>query len=121
MRPPLRLTTLRISDDTYVCSVAGELDAYSVDGLRDEVEAIRERSVHHLIIDLVGVTFIDSVGLRLLLNAADRLQDLGGELVVVSDDPRTLRLFAVTGSDRRFRIERSLATAVKDLGQQLFA
>jgi anti-sigma B factor antagonist len=115
------LTTLRLADGAYVCTLAGELDVYSSDALRDELEAIAERDVPHLIIDLIGVTFIDSAGLGLLLSTAERLKAEGGELVVVSDDPRALRLFAITGSDRMFRVERRLATAVDGLDRQLFA
>jgi hypothetical protein len=33
-------------------------------------------------------------------------------LIVVSSDPRVLRIFEVTGSGRGFRIEQALATAV---------
>jgi hypothetical protein len=35
--------------------------------------------------------------------------------VVVSDDPRILRVFEITGLDRVFRIERSLMEAVGEL------
>jgi anti-anti-sigma factor len=116
----IRLKTLRISDDAYVCSIGGELDAYSVDALRTELATIAELGCQHVVADLIDVTFMDSAGLGLLLTTADRLRLAGGELVVVSDDPRTLRIFEVTGSGRQFRIERSLATVVEEIGEPLY-
>ena len=121
MVPGLRVTTLRIAGGAFVCSVAGELDADSAETLREELTAVADQGGRHVIADLVDVTFLDSAGLELLLAAAERLRLGGGELVVVCDDPRTLRVFDVTGSGHQFRIERSLADAVDELGTRLLA
>ena len=104
-----------------MCSVAGELDADSAETLREELTAVADQGGRHVIADLVDVTFLDSAGLELLLAAAERLKLVGGELVVVCDDPRTLRVFEVTGSGHQFRIEHSLADAVDELGARLLA
>ena len=117
----MRLTTLRIADNAYVCSVGGELAELGVDGFRHELDDVGARGALHVIADLLSVSFIDSAALGLLLTTAERLREAGGELIVVADDPRILRIFEVTGSGRRFRIERSLATAVSDLAGQLYA
>ena len=113
------MTTLRISENAYACSVTGELDVFTVDSLCDELAAVAARGGRLVLVDLVSVTFIDSAGLGLLLAEAARRRSEGGELLVVSDDPRTLRLFDVTGSGRQFRVERSLANAVEDVAQKL--
>jgi len=68
-----------------------------------------------VIVDLAGLTFMDSVALGVLTAAARRLRDDGGVFVVVSQDPRILRVFELTGLDRVFRIERSLAEAVEEV------
>jgi anti-sigma B factor antagonist len=104
-----------------VCSAAGELDADSAEMLREELTAVAEQGGRHVIADLVDVTFLDSAGLELLLAAAERFRLGGGQLVVVCDDPRTLRVFDVTGSGHQFRIQRSLAAAVDELGSRLYA
>jgi anti-sigma B factor antagonist len=117
--PDLRLTTLRIADDSYACSAVGELDAFTAGRLRDELQSLRERGGRRLIVDLGSVTFIDSAGLGMLLTEAERLSADGGALIIVSDDPRTLRILEVTGAARQFRIEQSLADAVDGLAHQL--
>jgi anti-sigma B factor antagonist len=119
--PGIRVTTLRIAGGAYVCSVAGELDADSSETLRKELMAVADLGGRHVVADLVDVTSLDSAGLELLLTTSDRLKLEGGELVVVCDDPRTLRVFDVTGSGHQFRIERSLADAVDELAGRLYA
>jgi anti-sigma B factor antagonist len=113
--PGIRVTTVHVSSDAYVCSVAGELDADSVDELRRELELTAAGSCRRLVLDLVDVTRLDSAGLGLLLAISDRLKRDDGELIVVSDDPRTLRLLDVTGLRRQFRLEQTLADAMDAL------
>ena len=112
---PLRVTTARFGVDSYVVSLAGELDIGTSEEFERELESLRARDARHLIVDLLGVTFLGSVGLGLLTRAAKQTRALDGECVVVSDDPRILRVFEITGLDRVFRIERSLMEAVGQL------
>jgi anti-sigma B factor antagonist len=108
----VKATTAQIGADAYVVSVSGELDIATAGRLRDELGRTSERSARRVIVDLVGVTFIDSVALGVLTEEARRLRASGGSCIVVSQDPRILRVFEITGLDRIFRIERSLAEAV---------
>ena len=73
------------------------------------------RGALRVIVDLTGVTFIDSAGLGVLVREAKRLSALGGTCVLVADDPRILRIFEITGLGRMFGIERSLAEGVDRL------
>jgi anti-sigma B factor antagonist len=112
---PLRVTTARFGADSYVVSLAGELDLGTSEQFAHELDALRERGARQLIVDLLGITFLGSAGLALLTRAAKQTRAVGGECVVVSDDPRTLRVFQITGLERSFRIERSLMEAVGEL------
>jgi anti-sigma B factor antagonist len=109
----VRATTAQIGADAYVVSVAGELDIATAGRLSDELERTADRGARRVIVDLVGLTFIDSVALGVLTEEARRLRADGGTCVVVSQDPRILRVFEITGLDRIFHIERSLAEAVE--------
>ena len=109
----VRATTAQIGSDAFVVSVSGELDIATAGRLGEELERTSERGARRVIVDLVGVTFIDSVALGVLTEEARRLRASGGTCIVVSQDPRILRVFEITGLDRIFRIERSLAEAVE--------
>jgi anti-sigma B factor antagonist len=109
-----RVTTAQIGADAFVVSAAGELDLASYEVLDRELAGAIDRGCRRLIVDLTGVTFIDSAAMGALVVNARRLPDDGG-CVVVADDPRILRVFEITGLDRTFEIERSLAEGVDRL------
>jgi len=107
-------TTTQVGAGAFVVSVAGELDLASREALDRELAGALDRGCRRLIVDLTGVTFIDSAAMGALVVNAKRLPDDGG-CVVVTDDPRILRVFEITGLDRTFEIERSLAEGVDRL------
>jgi anti-sigma B factor antagonist len=111
----VRATTAQVGADAYVVSVSGELDVATAGLLGEELERTSKRGARRVIVDLVGLTFIDSVALEVLTDGARRLRTAGGVCVVVSQDPRILRVFEITGLDRIFQIERSLAEAVEEV------
>ena len=111
----VRATTAQVGADAYVVSVSGELDVATAGLLGEELDRTSERGARRVIVDLIGLTFIDSVALGVLTDGARRLRTTGGVCVVVSQDPRILRVFEITGLDRVFRIERSLAEAVEEV------
>jgi anti-sigma B factor antagonist len=108
-------TTAQVGADSYVVSVSGELDVATAGLLSEELDRTAERGARRVIVDLIGLTFIDSVALGVLMQGARRLRADGGVCVVVSQDPRILRVFEITGLTRIFQIERSLAEAVEEV------
>ncbi len=112
---PLRITTAKFGTDSYVLSLSGELDIGTSDRFEQELDSLLDGGARRLVVDLLGITFLGSTGLGLLTRAAKRTRAIGGECVVVSDDPRVIRVFEITGLDRIFRIERSLMEAVSQL------
>ncbi len=65
-----------------------------------------------IVADLGDTEFCDSSGLSVLVMAMKRAQANGGELRLVVRAPSVLRVFAVTGVDKVFRIFGSLPEAV---------
>lgn len=64
---------------------------------RDDTEPV--------VIDLEGVSFIDSSGLRSLLDGARRAHARGTEVVLRAIGPEVSRLLELTGAGGQFRIE----------------
>jgi anti-sigma B factor antagonist len=95
-----------------VVTACGELDLYGAESLRTEIDRVLDRRGTRLVVDLLGVSFIDSTALGVLVGAAKRVRAEGGRIVLVSDDPRTLRVFEITGLDGVFTLERSLMAAI---------
>lgn len=80
---------------TAVLVLAGELDAYAADHLVAAIERI-DGSAADIDLDVAGVSFVDSSGLRVLLKASDHL---GGRASTTlrHAQPTLLRLLELTG------------------------
>ncbi len=77
-------------------SFSGELDLASAAELQMAMQDARRTGASSLLIDMSGVTFIDSVGLSLLVNVRNRLVEEGGRMHLVV--PARLRtLFDLSG------------------------
>ena len=82
----------------------GELDiaaAPQVDGTLAELEGERPSRI---VLDLRGLTFLDSTGLRSLLGADARARDAGRCLTLIQGPDPVQRVFSITGLDGRLEI-----------------
>ena len=98
-------SAVEVEDGSVSIALVGELDlagARQLEARLDEVE--RERPAR-LIVDLEGLAFIDSTGLRLLLQADARARERGCELFLRRGEPSVQRVFEVTGALDVLRFE----------------
>ncbi|NLW06398.1 MAG: anti-sigma factor antagonist [Clostridia bacterium] len=84
----------------------GELDMHSADELRRELEASLDHARPEvLLLDMEGVSFIDSSGLGVILGRYRRLKKQGGRMVICRPKPQVLRLLQLSGLDKIMTIE----------------
>jgi anti-sigma B factor antagonist len=97
--PDLLHVTVEEPEDARVVRVTGEIDLTTVPALRRELDAAREEAAATVLLDLSGVTFIDSSGLHLLLEASrsSALSDWGFSVMRPSDVVQ--RLIEVSGTE----------------------
>lgn len=86
-------------------ALRGELDLAGAPLLERSLLELERQSPSILVVDLGGLRFIDSTGLRLLLAANTRAQKRGGELVLRPGDANVQRVFDVTGALEVLRFE----------------
>jgi anti-anti-sigma factor len=96
--PPLRIRIER-SPDRDCVAVQGELDIYTAPSLEHAVLEVERATPPLLMIDLTGLSFIDSTGLSVLLAAAERARREGRRLIVVRPPLPALRVFTLTRVD----------------------
>ena len=105
-----------VDDHTQVVHPQGEIDMYTAPKLGRRLLSLVDEGKTRLIVDLSRVTFMDSTGIGVLLNALKRASGRDGGLVVVCPTERVLRPFQVTGLVSHIRIARSRAEALRGLG-----
>lgn len=85
-------------DGAVTLSLAGELDITSAGGLEQRLQALLEQDrTSRIVLDLGGLSFIDSTGLRAIVIGADACKSRGCELLLVPGPPAVQRLFELTG------------------------
>jgi anti-sigma B factor antagonist len=110
-----RVSVSRFGTDSFVVAAGGELDLYTSERLREKLADALGLGGRRILVDLTGVSFMDSTALGVLVEAAKALKSSGGQLVLVADDPRVTRVIEITGLGRVFRVEPSLQEAVQQL------
>jgi anti-anti-sigma factor len=90
------LTARSVRDgETHVLKLSGELDLASYEALDDELRRIEATDASRIVIDLSELTFLDSVGIRLLVEADARSRSDSNRLELIPGGDqvqRTLRL-----------------------------
>lgn len=79
---------------------SGELDIDSAPVLDEALRRAADAETP-VTVDLRELTFMDSTGLHLLVDAATRLERSGGSLTLVRGRPEVQRVFEITGLDAR--------------------
>ncbi|MCX7600146.1 MAG: STAS domain-containing protein [Armatimonadetes bacterium] len=89
----------QVVEDWYVLvRVSGELDAYMAPELRETVEQVLDGGARWLLIDLSDVEYLDSVGLGIMIGAAQRASEREGDIAVVCTRPNVMRVLEVSGT-----------------------
>ena len=93
------------SATTTTIAISGDLDLAE----RDQFPEITARVVglrrQLLVIDMCGVTFMDSTGAAFLISLADSSRKRGGATVLRGADPRDLFVLEVCGALELFRLD----------------
>lgn len=84
--------------DRVVVAPSGELDLATAAEVDRELAELRDAGFADIVLDLRGVTFIDSSGLSLLLRQREAAQAAGHRLRLVEGCDALQRLLALTGT-----------------------
>ena len=92
--------------------LTGRLNQASADALHAAaMEVAGDETSKALVVDMGGVDFIASVGIRSLIRPSQALSMRGGKLAVANLSPQIGDFFKLTGLDQRFRVYETVADA----------
>jgi anti-sigma B factor antagonist len=92
-------------DGVRLVEAFGELDLATAPRLCAALDAARIHRVNRLVVDLTGVDFCDSTGLRALIGASTEIRVGGGRLAIAClPDSAVSRLFDMVGARESLRV-----------------
>src|SRR5690625_2343320 len=106
-----------VKENVLIVRLRGEIDHHETLALREEWQTyLRENNIHHIILNVEDVTFMDSSGIGVLLGRYNEIAKLGGELVVCSINPSIKRIFEMSGLFKIIRLAENEQFALDSLG-----
>lgn len=93
--------TVNSRDSGLTIALSGEIDHHGARAMMTQLdEAIAQRLPARLVLDLSGVTFMDSSGIAVVLRAKRRMEALSGSLMVINIPPQAARVLETAGLAR---------------------
>ena len=111
----LKVETSTPREGVAVISLGGEADVYTSPRIKQEIVDLLNNGTNKLVVDLTGVEYLDSTGLGVLIGGLKRAREREGDLKLICDNLRILRIFEITGLTKIFDIHRSEADALATL------
>jgi anti-anti-sigma factor len=97
-----------LSPGVAAARLTGAINARNYDRLQQSLDSLKEKNVSRLVLDLSGLSYINSTGMSLLIAAGDLF-----DLRLAAVPARITRLFRMIGLDRLFQTFMSVADAAK--------
>ena len=87
----------RDDDRGTVLALSGELDVVSAPGLQQRLAEVLSEPHKRVMLDLNGLTFVDSAGVSVLIRAKQAAESSGRTLVLRRPTEQLERVFALVG------------------------
>jgi anti-sigma B factor antagonist len=88
-----------------IVTVKGEIDVYSYQGFNKVILDLISNKNYQLVINLEGVSYIDSTGLGVLANGANKISQNGGMIRVICTKSNIKKIFAISGlTEKNFKV-----------------
>lgn len=107
------MVNYRVLNGWTVVEVDGEVDAHTAPMIRDAVIRLLEEGHAHFVLDLGFVTFMDSMGLGVIVAITKRIRERDGSLRIASVPRRMLRIFDLSGMRDSYELHPSTADATR--------
>ncbi|MDI1454795.1 STAS domain-containing protein [Streptomyces sp. NPDC003388] len=104
-----------ISSDAAVITVSGELDTDTGLALQHQLAGQVVHGRRHLVLDLEGVPFMDSSGLRVIVQTVNEMRNIDGSVSLAAPSQVVRRVLDLTGVGMTCRIFDSADAACEAL------
>lgn len=99
-------------DSATVIRLSGEVDMSRSPGVHQALVEVLQGRPARLVIDLTEVSYMDSSGVGVLVDALRRMRTTSGKLALVAVAPRVLSVLQITKLDQFFEMYSTLQEAL---------
>lgn len=107
-------TSSREQGDYSVVTVTGEVDLYTSPKMREAILGGISRRRPHVVVDLSGVSYMDSSGIATLVEALQATRKRDGRLVIAGLSDRVREVFELARLQSVFELAPSVEAALGD-------
>jgi anti-sigma B factor antagonist len=100
----MKIQTRQAQQSAEILAIEGELDFHAAAEVRDAISKLTDKQAPKILIDFSGVSYIDSSGLAIFVEAFQKIKRYGGKLVLFSLAPSVLNVFEVARLNSLFRL-----------------
>jgi anti-sigma B factor antagonist len=91
-------------DRSNVLPLKGEIDLHVSPSVTASLNRMIEKKPERLVVDLSGVTYIDSAGLAALIGAMQKVEGYGGKFLLAGLQETVRSIFEISRLDQVFQI-----------------
>lgn len=107
-KPPRR------RDRSEVLPLKGEIDLHVSPSVTASLNALIEKKPQRLVVDLSGVTYIDSAGLAALIEAMQKVEAYGAKFLLAELQETVRSIFEISRLDQVFQIFPNVDAALRN-------
>jgi anti-sigma B factor antagonist len=89
-----------LGEGVGLIELSGEVDLYTAPRFKDDLIGLINEGARDVVVDLAGVSFIDSTALGVIISGVKRLHEVDGRLFIVAATRPVVKILAITGLDR---------------------
>lgn len=106
---------IKAVDPVKIVDVEGEIDLYSSPQLREALQNLTENKTPAIIVELDGVSYMDSSGLATLVEAMQNSADYKGRFMLCALGMEVRSVFELSRLDQVFEIYSTIDEALKQI------
>jgi anti-sigma B factor antagonist len=95
---------MALSDSPYVLPLKGEIDLHVSPGIALSLAGVAAKRPAHIVVDLTGVTYVDSSGLAALIQGMQNVEEYGGKFAIAGLQEDVRPIFEIARLDQVFQI-----------------
>jgi anti-sigma B factor antagonist len=95
---------MSLPESSNVLALEGQVDLHVSPKVAASLAALMKQELARIVVDLSDVTYIDSSGLAVLINAAQTVETYGGKLMLAGVQPDVQSILEVAGLSQFFLV-----------------